>query len=1512
MNLTSFSLKNPYGVIALVLVVVALGTFAFFRTPTDLFPDSTPPQVVVVTVMPGATATDIADKITQVLEKELNTISGLKRIVSTSRDEVSSINAEFLYSKSIDAAVVDVQNAIARVRAALPAGIQEPRLYRITDATRPLLTLALSPKKGSPKDLKAVRLLAENEIEDALLRIPGVGDVDVFGAHEPAVEVRVDRDRLRARGMSLGEVLAAIARQNVAAPAGTLYTDHGEYLIKVEGEFLNLTALRELPVRRTRKGQILLQDIAEVRAGEKEIRSVYHGNGVPAIAVNVMRQEGGDTVATIHAVKKALPGLEARYPDIRFEITNDQQPIIDVNVHGMRASVWEAVLMTVFVIFAFLADTRAALVVATSIPLSFLTALVVLWFSPYTLNMVTLSGLIIAVGMVVDASVVVLENIYRHLAGSEAGDAKAASLEGTREVTLAITAGMLTTVIVLFPVMFTGGYTQQIMRPLNMMIAATLVASLLVSLTVIPLVASRLLARPAREKNRLERLFSRVDRAVEALGAFYVAAVGKALQRRFLVMGLAVLLLVVTMRVVRPLNGGELMPFMDTGIGLISLDMPTEYTPKQVEEVLSRVEGMIREESPGLKWISSTAGSEPGQVSFGGGGATAQSVGITVTLVDRTQRKETIWEIEDRWRKRLRAMPGVRTFRVSEYGATPLSTTKAPLDIIISGPDVRVLDALADRTMAALNGIPGLTDVRRTWYRDKPEQIAHVSKSLARLYGTSPEEVAGNLRIALKGVPASQMRLSGALDIPIRVQYRADQIQAFSQLGDIDVPTRYGPIPFRALATVKQERLPPFVTREDLLNTIDITGVNRGLTIAQVGKMAAKRVKGIHVPRDYSIQVSGTIADMKEGNQRMGRALAIGLVLLYILLVAMFKHFGHPVTIMASIPFAVAGGMWGLLLFNKPMCKPAMMGMILLGGTIVNNAILMLDFILEARRKGLDREEAIVQSVRLRLRPILMTATSTIIGFTPLIFEMAVGLERMSPLGIVAAAGLLVGTVVTMVLTPVIYTLLDDLGGLFARGWARVRRQAAVGTAVLLLLAAPFLSAPRPAAAAEGGRDEAPTMTLQEAVDYALVHSPELAAAAADVKAAEGEKGTARSALLPQIDLSGGISYSRLDHGMIANVAPDVQGFSDTLYQGRASLHQLLWDFGEAYDTYRATKEHGEAAGALLERRRKEVFFRVAQLYLETLTDDDLLEAQDERIRSLEELQKNMESRLAQGRVAKLDVLKVKVRLAELVSQKASLTAQRKTHYSLLLAAMGYEGEVPPSLARAGTAGEEPIASGEGPGEVDEASLLEEAARQRLEIVSREHLLAAATYAEKAARSSRWPVLQAFGDVVLYGALDPKRLSVFTDQGEPDDWEHDYEVGVTLKFPLFDSGRRGGEIRKAQAEAQRARAEKLALFLRVQQEVRTALARLQAAGQRLEATRSSVEESREALRVEKLKYEQGRSIINDVLDAEAAALTAESLYKEARMAERIERLALELALGRLQAGGPPERAGSGG
>ena len=692
-------------------------------------------------------------------------------------------------------------------------------------------------------------------------------------------------------------------------------------------------------------------------------------------------------------------------------------------------------ILTVIVIFVFLADMRAAVVVSVSIPLAFLTSLVVLWFSPYTLNMVTLSGLIISVGMVVDASIVVLENIYRHYRAMDQPDARLAAREGTSEVTLAITAGMFTTVIVLIPVMFTGGYTQQVMRPLNMMISSTLVASLLVALTVIPLVASRLLARKNHNRNVIERAFGYTDKGVNGLAKMYLGILRRALRWRVATLILAAGFFVVTMNLIPPLIGGELMTPMDTGIALVEFETPTNYSPRQVEKVLTRVEKMIYRQK-GVEMVSSVVGSEPGEISFGGGGATAQSAKITVHLVDRTRRKETIWQIEDKWRNELRHIPGVRSFRVSEYGATPLSTTKAPLDIIISGPDSHIVSKLADQCLDALKGLPGLVDVRRSWYFDKSEWDIRFDPELARLYATTPDDATRELKAAIKGIPATMMRLSGYLDIPINVRYAGTDINQPNQLSDVYVSTRFGPVPLRAMASLKTLRDQPFITRERLRNTIDITGVNRTMTIAQVAGAVKKRLAKIETPAGYRIEISGTAADMKTGKQEMGKALVIGIVLLYFLLLAMFKSFGHPITIMLAIPLAVAGAMWGLLAFNKPMCKPATMGLILLGGTIVNNSILLLDFILEARKRGIPKDEAILRSVQLRIRPILMTTVSTIVGLTPLIFQMAVGLERMSPLGIVAGTGLLVGTFLTMIVTPVVYSSMDSLAvgaGRFAR-----------------------------------------------------------------------------------------------------------------------------------------------------------------------------------------------------------------------------------------------------------------------------------------------------------------------------------------------------------------------------------------------------------------------------------------------------------------------------------------------
>jgi len=1476
MNLTKSSLSNPYGVVALVLVIVAMGLFAFFRTPTDLFPDSAPPQVAVITVEPGGSANDIADKITQILEKELNSITGLKRIRSTSRDEVSSVIPEFYYTKSIGEAVTDVQNAVARVRARLPRDILEPMIYRITDATKPLLTLALSPKEGSPKDLSMVRLLAENQLMDALLRIPGVGDVDVFGAHKPEIQIRVDRDKLAAQGLTLGQVLGQIQTQNVAAPAGTVYTDEGEYLVRVLGEFKNLDQIRNLPVVRTEKGRVLLRDIAVVELVQHEPRSVYLGNGREAIALNVMRPEGGETISAIKRVKQALKKIEVRYPDVLFDITNDQQPIIDINVQGMRASVYQAILLTVLVILVFLADFRAALTVSLGIPLSFLAALAVLWFSPYTLNMVTLSGLVIAVGLVLDAAIVVLENIYRHYKTVDHPDANTATLEGTGEVTHGIIGGMLTTVVVLVPVMFAGGYTQQTMRPLNMMISSTIIASLIISMTVIPLVASRMIARREGVVGRgVRKALSPFGRWVDRRAEGITHVTRFLLRHRGWTMLVAFAFLIFSMRVVAPLNGKELMPHMDTGVGIISFDTPTQYTPEQVGEVAKRVEKMVRESTEGLKWVSTTIGSEPGQISFGGGGATAQSANMMITLVDRKHRKASIWDMENRWREGLRKVEGVRTFHVTEFGATPLSTTKAPLDLVISGPDTRVLDGLADDLIATLHGVKGLTDVRRSWYIDKQEQNLVVDPDLARLYGLTPSDVARTLKAAVKGVPAGQMRLEGALDIPIVVKYRDQQMSALQDIEDALLPTPKGMVPVRAMAKVSTARNAPFITREALFNTIDVTGINNGRTIGDVGKQVKKRLKGLTLPADYHIEVSGTLADIKIGNGEMGRALVIGIVMLYILLVTMFKSFSHPITIMSSVLFSVAAAMWGLLIFHKPMCKPAMMGIILLSGTVVNNVILLIDFINQRRAAGMSREDAIVEAVRLRFRPILMTALAASIGLSPLVFEMAVGMERLSPLGIVAAVGLLAGVFISTLLIPVVYSLVDSAS-------EKLKGGSATKTATLAVLALALFAVPVRA------EQTNQTMTLKQAVDYAQQHSPLLHMAQADADIAHGDAESARAGLLPQVDLVGHTLYSQEDHPVLPGVPPSLARFSDTTYDVGVEVKQLLWDFGQTWNRMEAARKQTLAAYKSLDRIRDEVIFRVTALYHQRLMTDDLLKATEATRSSLQLLVNNLEKRLAAGKVARLDLLKARVKLASTESRIALLEAQQVNAQSTLLAAMGYDG---PPLQWMQTAAALTPATAR-----DADALQRKAFLQRADFQALDAVVEAGSAAEKAAKRTRWPTIAAYGQYAQYGANDS--YTALGAAGNQDDgWEDNYALGLQIRFPIFDSGLRSGKIVSAHARRLKAEARRAALRLQIVQQVRTAVAELKSTRIRVDSFRQSVKEAVRALSDEQKKYAAGKSTINDLLDAEAAKLVSDSQYSQALHEQQIAVVNLRLAVG---------------
>ncbi|HAE37702.1 MAG TPA: hypothetical protein DCG57_03570 [Candidatus Riflebacteria bacterium] len=1030
MSMVESIIKKPAWSIAFWLLVGALGVISYQVMPVDLFPDTVPPQIVTMTVVPGASAEDVNRRVTTLIDRELRGLTGIKNVVSTSRDEVSSVNAQFEYGVNMAAAMTDVINAVSRVTRQFPTGTQASQFFRITDANRPVLTLALSPVASSSLDLKAIRILADNDIKEALLRLPGVGKVDVFGANKAEVLVRMDIEKLRQFKISPEQILRAIGAQNLSLPGGYLDIGGRESLVKTLNEARTPQELADLPMRVQKGGIIKLGDVASVSLDVSIPRSIYHGNGRPAIALNILKPENGYAVGALRSVKGFLPELQKQYSEIDFAVTTDQEPIISVNIVGMKDALFSAVWLTMLIVLIFLQNLRAAIIVGASIPLSFLTAFAFLYFTPFTVNMVTLSGLIIAVGMVVDAAIVVVENSWRHLDTEK--HSFAALVKGVEEVIFSVWGGMLTTIVVMIPIMFVGGYVQQVLRPLSMTISATLIGSFIAAITVVPLLL-RKMAVAEREEDvaritggseiaLVSGFYRIVDRLLEFITAIYLKLLRIGLRIRWPLIVTAVVLLIVTARLVLPVIGRELMPRMDTGMITVKADLPPSTNVAGVELVINRMQQIIKRNEHVLS-ISTVAGAEPGQVSFGAGGQLLQQLDIQVRLSTRDKRDQNIWQIMSEWREEFALIPELVNYSVSEFGATPMATSKAPIDVLISGRDPDTLFYIANDVEKRLRKVIGLNDLRLNWSKSKPETHFLPDLILAARYQLTPQVIGEFLGLTLTGRTPSALKMNGFIDLGVRVEIGVDGRRWGEDIAQLAIPGLAGDLFIGALGEQRNVLQPTLVTRENLQETIDILGINSIRPLSAVAADVEKVLTELRLPDGYSAKLSGTMADMTETGIRLAKALVFAFVFLYVVLYLLFENWWRPFLVMAAIPLSLIGAFWGLLIFDKPMCMPAMMGIILLGGTIVNNAIILIDFIDTSIAAGMPRHEALFESVKTRMRPILITTLSTIIGLMPLTLESAVGLERMSPLGVVASFGLLTGTLMTMVMIPVLYDL---------------------------------------------------------------------------------------------------------------------------------------------------------------------------------------------------------------------------------------------------------------------------------------------------------------------------------------------------------------------------------------------------------------------------------------------------------------------------------------------------------
>ena len=1037
MRIVEAYVKKPHLLLSFVLLLAVVGVVGFFRMPVNLFPDSERPQIAVVTVWPGASADDVDGDVSRVIEKELKTIDLVRRVTSTSNDEVSVVMAEFRYKKGLDSAATDVSNSLNKIRPLLPPDIRPFQVYKVSSATPAVLTLALTAKPGSHLDLSMIRQLADNPIKEALLRLPDVANVEVFGGYQPVIRVTLDPNKLQAYRLSPGQVIGALNAWNRNTPEGLLVTDASHILLKNQGEFRRPEEVGAVVVGSQAGPPIHLRDVATVERSVQERLSAFHGNGKPAIGINIQRAISGYALPTIASVTAKLPALQRQYPGISFAIADTQGELIDTSVANMVDALRDAIIMTVIVIFIFLADVRGMILAGISIPFTYLITFAFMWLFGFEFDLVTLTGVILGVGMLLDDAIVVLENIERHY-HKLGQDLREATIGGTQEVMLAILSGTYATVVVLLPIIFIGGFVQTVLRPLSLTLSIALIASYVVSVTILPILAPFILRLGGRVERwkwelKLDRLVT--GKVLHAIQEFFVSAVEFALGHKLVFILPAIMMLVFTGRVLMPLIGRDLMPPMDTGIFRVTFEAYPNTSLTETEGLLTEVESVIAKQ-PGVTMVSSTLGSEPGILSFGSG-RNPQQAFITVHLVNRFQRKRTMWQIERAVEDRLLAIPGLRFPATFDYGATPLSTIRSTVDLMISGPDPRVLARLQTEVAARLRTVGGLTAVVPTWTMDRLEYRYLPDADRLSLYGTDAAAVATQVSAQVKGMPATLFRVPGQDSFAVWVQAEASRRANPLDLTTLPILTPRGPVPLAALGRVDRAFVPTLHTRQNLEETVDVLGYRATTAVTHINDNVSKALAGLDLPAGYTIQDEGERKTMDEAFSSLMAALVLGLILLYFSLVPAFRSFLHPLTIMVAIPLGIIGAAWAMLATGKHSCMPSFMGMILLAGIVVKNSILLIDFILEARGRGESLHDALVGSVRVRTRPILMTAVGTSVGMLPIALQWAIGLERLSPLAVVAIGGLMVSTFLTLIYVPVFYDLFESM----ERGLRRLVRR---------------------------------------------------------------------------------------------------------------------------------------------------------------------------------------------------------------------------------------------------------------------------------------------------------------------------------------------------------------------------------------------------------------------------------------------------------------------------------------
>ena len=1045
-GLSGLAIRRPVFTTMVMLGLIVLGIFGYRRLAIDQFPDVDIPVVTVQTVYPGASAEVVEREVTRRMEEAFNPVEGVDRITSVSLEGVSQVILEFDLGREVDVAAQDIRTKIETIRRDLPEDIDPPLVQKLDPGAQPIISLALSSER---MPLVGLTTLADEDVRRQLESVSGVGEVRLAGGLAREVRVNLLPARMEALGVTVPQVMAALGSQNLEVPAGRVEQGANERIVRVTGRITEARQFADVIVA-TRAGQpVRLSDVARVEEGNEEERSVALVDGRRAVALDIIKVSGANTVAVADEVQKAVTQLRATLPEgVELSVIRDNSVEIRQSVNDVIHELVLGAILTIVIVMLFLNDWKATAITSLALPVSVISSFILMNALGFTLNMLTLMALSLSIGILIDDAIVVVENIVRH---REMGENHfTAAGHGTQEIVLAVMATTFAIVAVFVPVAFMGGIIGRFFYQFGMTVAWAVLVSLFVSFTLTPMLSAWWGVDPHKSDahggtgdrgpanpdgspvpgpgsrtriNPLTRWIAAFNRWFDRQAGKYRRVIAWALGHRKSTIGIAVASLVGAF-LLFPFIGGGFMPESDSSQFVVQFETPEgqslAYTRGKAEQIGRELKAM-----PGVDYTYTTIGS--------GATGTVTSGEVFVSLVKPNERDASQRELMVVARERLAKVFGVRT-SVLEAGG--IGGAQAPLAIEIRGPDVAVLQRLADTAMAEVQRIPGVVDVQSSLGAPKPEYRIAVDRDVANRVGLDVGQVAATIRPLMAGQTATRWEDPSGEERDVVVQIAPEFRRSLTDVGAIPVPTSAKTndvtrtIPLRDVATITEGTAPAQIDRKSLSRIVTISGSTAPeLSISEASAAITERLGALRLPEGYSIQLGGETEQLAETAGYVVETLLLAVILIFLILASQFESFTQPVAIMLSLPLSLVGVLLALLVTGSTMNMMSMIGVIMLMGLVVKNAILLVDNANERRAGGKDRYTALVEAGVVRLRPIVMTTLAMIAGMMPVALAMGEGGGFRAPMARAVIGGLITSTMLTLVVVPVAYSYFDDFGG---------------------------------------------------------------------------------------------------------------------------------------------------------------------------------------------------------------------------------------------------------------------------------------------------------------------------------------------------------------------------------------------------------------------------------------------------------------------------------------------------